>query len=374
MSGGHSTSTGGAGQLVALGLDVVEQLAERLRELLDTLLFQSVDDVVVVDARVAQVVEELARAVDVALERVAGDLAVVLEGLDRLGRHGVHRVRADQLLDVHRVLVGVVLDRRRRPKAALRPRALARELLPAVAGEDLLVGLVGELGVGDRQLAAELFLALLVEALVGLAVHARDEERRDTRHLARVSAGLDEVLEALDVGLGDRAVAVQAEDQRDVDGDAGADRLLDRAQAVLRRGDLDVDVRAVDELAQARGLLDGGVAVERDLRIDLERHEPVDPAGALVGVAQDVARVLDVAHRELEEDLLGVLAALQDLLDLLVVGVAGRDRLLEDRGVGGHADDGVLLDQTLEIAVLEQRTRQEVDPDALALFGELMQT
>src|SRR3954451_287632 len=146
-SGGYASdrSARRSRQLVALGLDVVEQLLEGVRELLDALLLQRRDDVVVVDAGLAQVLEDLLRAVEVALERLAVDLAVVLEGLDRLWRHGVDGVGADQLLDVHRVLVGVVLDRGRGPQAALRLGALGRELLPALAAEDLLVGLVGEL-------------------------------------------------------------------------------------------------------------------------------------------------------------------------------------------------------------------------------------
>src|SRR4051794_30852421 len=113
-------------ELVALGLDVVEQLVEGLGELLHALLLERRDDVVVVDPRLAQVVEDLLGVVDVALERVAPDLAVVLEVLDRLGRHRVDGVGPDQLLDVHRVLVRVVLDRRRRPQAALRLGALGR--------------------------------------------------------------------------------------------------------------------------------------------------------------------------------------------------------------------------------------------------------
>src|SRR3712207_7968741 len=60
-----------------------------------------------------------------------------------------------------------------------------------------------------------------VEALVGLGVHARDEERGDGRHAAEVAAVLHVALEPADVGLGDLAVALEREDQRDVDGDAG---------------------------------------------------------------------------------------------------------------------------------------------------------
>src|SRR5881275_3216019 len=78
-----------------------------------------------------QVVEHLLGALDVALDGAGADLAVVLEGLDRLGRHGVDGVGPGELLDVHRVAVALVLDRRRRPQAALRLGALGRELLPA---------------------------------------------------------------------------------------------------------------------------------------------------------------------------------------------------------------------------------------------------
>src|SRR3954470_4848169 len=364
---------GGPGELVALGLDVVEQLLEGVGELLDALALERVDHVVVADARLAELLEEAVRAVDVVLEG-AVRLAVVLEGLDRLGRHRVDGLGADQLLDVHRVAVALVLDRGRRPQAALRLGALGLQGLEAVAGEDLLVGLVGEAGVGDGELAAQLVVsAQLVQALVGLGVDARDEERRDAGHARQLAPRFGEALEALDVGLGDRPVAVKAEDQRDVDRDAGGDRLLDGAQAGLGRGDLDVDVGPADQLAQAARLGDRLGLVVGEVRVDLDRHEPVDAAGALVRVAQQVAGLLDVLDGQGDERLLAVLGLLEDLAQLLVVGVALGDRLLEDRGVRRHAHDRVLAHQALELTLAEEGARQEVDPDALALRGELME-
>ena len=58
--------------------------------------------------------------------------------------------------------------------------------------------------------------------------------------------------------------------------------------------------------------------------------------------------------------------------ELLVVGVAGRDRLLEDRRVRRDAHDGVVAHHALELATVDEVAREVVDPDALAVLGELL--
>jgi hypothetical protein len=69
-------------------------------------------------------------------------------------------------------------------------------------------------------------------------------------------------------------VALEREDQGDVDRDAGGNRLLDRGQALAGRGDLDQQVGLLDERVQALGLVDRALRVVREVRVDLER----DPA------------------------------------------------------------------------------------------------
>ena len=101
-------------ELAALRADAVEELVERVAELLDALLLEHAHDVVVVDAGAAQIVEELACRVDVLRQRL-GDDAVILEGPDRLLGHRVHRLPANQLLDVHHVAVLGILRRRGGP-------------------------------------------------------------------------------------------------------------------------------------------------------------------------------------------------------------------------------------------------------------------
>src|SRR5207248_11692797 len=97
----------------------------------------------------------------------------------------------DQILDVHHVAVVRVLGGRRGPEAALRGVALLAELVPALAGEELLVALVGELGVRDRELALQVGgRAGLLEPPVGLGSDPRDDEAGNRRDGCRVAAAL----------------------------------------------------------------------------------------------------------------------------------------------------------------------------------------
>src|SRR5581483_5177142 len=182
-----------------LRTDAVEELGERVRELLHTLELERLGDVVVVDADLRDLLEQRVRRLDVLLDGVAAHLAVVLERGDGLDRHRVDRVRPDQLLDVDHVTVLWVLRRRRRPQTALRRRALAGEELPARPAELALIVLVRELRVRDRELPAErerLVRPDLLEPLVRLGVDARHEEAGDAVDLRGIAAAGDEPLEA----------------------------------------------------------------------------------------------------------------------------------------------------------------------------------
>ncbi len=122
---------------------------------------------------------------------VAVDLAVVGEGVHGLLRHRVHGVGDDEVGDVHRVAVVRVLHAGRGPQRSLASGAGRLERLPALAGEELLEGVVGQPGVGDAGLAAQgerLVGADRLEPLVDLGVHAGDEERRDRVDLGEVVA------------------------------------------------------------------------------------------------------------------------------------------------------------------------------------------
>ena len=181
--------------------------------------------------------------------------------------------------------------------------------------------------------------AELVEPLVDLGVDAGDEERGDRVQAGQVGVARPGLLEAGEERVHDRAVAVEGEDQRDVDRDARAHHLGDGGQALDRRGDLDEHVRAVDRGREGLGLLDRPGGVVGEPRVDLDRHPAVLATGGLVDRQEDVARVADVLGREGEHGLVDGLPGVRELAHLGVVGVPLGQGGLEDRRVGGDPDD-----------------------------------
>src|SRR6185312_6615301 len=92
---------------------------------------------------------------------------------------------------------------------------------------------------------------------------------------------------------------------------------------------------------------------------------------AVVNRAKHVCGVLDVLDRErLEQVGDGAVALLQGLADRAVILVRTADRLFEDRGVRRHPLDAVGIDQRLEVALGDEPTSEEVQPDRLAMVFE----
>ena len=125
--------------------------------------------------------EDALGALDV-LDEAFPQPAVVAERVHGGGRNGVDGVAPDQLFDIHHVAIGLVLHPGAGPQQPLRQRAFLGKRLPARRADQLQVGLVSHLGVGDGDLAAQglqLSLAAGVDLLVDYAVDAADEEAGD---------------------------------------------------------------------------------------------------------------------------------------------------------------------------------------------------
>ena len=112
--------------------------------------------------------------------------------------------------------------------------ALLGKALPALVRINLLVALVGELGIGDRDFALEALQPrllcridggrdLLVELIVDESVDAADEEAGDACDLVRIAALLGERFEPRNISLGDLGIDLLGKQQGHVYVDTLAD-------------------------------------------------------------------------------------------------------------------------------------------------------
>src|SRR4051794_40221678 len=348
------------------------QLVPGVDELLHALLLEHAEDVVEVDAGVCYRLHHGRGVVVGLLDRGTG-LPVVRVGLQRLLRHRVHGAGGDELGDVHRVRVLGVLDARRRPQRPLRARPPGLQRPPPVGGEDLLVGLVGQPRIGDARLALERRVgAGLVQPLVDLGVDAGHEERRDGRDAVQRAPLLEALFQSRQVCVHDRPVALETEDEGDVDTDAAGDGRRDRRQARLGRRNLDVQVRPVDQPPQVRGLGGGRVRLVRQAGRDLE-GDPAVTGGPLGDRGEQVTGVADVGCGDRAQCLLDAHLAHREGVQPVVVGLRSADRRGEDGGVRGDPDDRVLVDEGLQVASADAVPRQVVQPDGDPCFGQLGQ-
>ena len=293
---------------------------------------------------------------------------MVVQGVDRCLGERVDGVGPDQLVDVERVGVGGVLGRRRRPQRPLQPRAPRRERIPAIAGEGLPEEPVRELGVGHGDLAPQRMA--FRQTPVRLGVDAADEEGRHRRDSRQVTALLGVALEPAEVRLDDFGVPGEREDQRDVDGDAFSEALLDRGHTRQRGRDLHEHVGAERLAVQPVDLLDRRGRLVGPVGRHLDGHETVVTVQGVVGGSEHIGGVADVVEDEGPVRRVDGGAALGELGELLVVALAGGHRLLEDRRVGSDPADAVVLDEALQSASGDQLTGEVVVPGALPVLDE----
>ena len=266
-----------------------EQLVGRIGEQPHALLDQLVGHRIERNAGAAEIAEHALRIGDIVLQRV-GELAVVAERIHGRDRHGVDGVGPDQLLDIEHVAIGLVLGAGGGPQQPLRLGAFRGQRLPARAVEQPLVALIGELGVGDGDLALERLEArflvrivglrdLLVEQFVDRGVDAADEEARHAGDLRNVAALGGQRLEAGQIGFDHLLVDRLREQQRDIDVDAVGDQIADRRQPFRRGRHLDHQVLAADLAPQPLGFVDGALGVLGEIGRDFDADIAVGAMG-----------------------------------------------------------------------------------------------
>ena len=186
----------------------------------------------------------------------------------------------------------------------------------------------------------------------------------------QVVAGLLGGFQAGQVGVHHQPVALDREDQRDVDRNAFGQNGGDGGQARLGGRNLDQQVGPVDDLPQLDGLRDGLVGVVGQPGVHLDRHPPVDTVGGVPLGPQHVAGLADVVGGHGADGGVDVGAAVGEFGDLRVISVALGQRGLEDRRVGGDADDALGVDQLLQVARLQPVAGQVVEPDGDSRGGQ----
>ena len=184
---------------------------------------------------------------------------------------------------------------------------------------------------------------------------------------------LQPVLERLEIGVGHRLIVGDREEQRDVDVEPLPHRLERRGDALGRAGDLDHDVGAVHGGEQALCLGDGRRGVVGKRRRHFDGDEAILAAAAHVDRTEHVAGGAHVVHGEPVQDSGRAEALPGQLEDLLVVGLARGNGLLEDGRVSGHAAQRVAVHHPPEAAARHELAVDVVEPGALAEPVQLRQ-
>ena len=183
-----------------------------------------------------------------------------------------------------------------------------------------------------------------------------------------VAAGGVELFETLHVGVDDLAVALEPEQQRDVDVDALTQALPDRRQSLGGARDLHEQVRLVDLLPELAGGRDGAVGVAGELRArprptrSRRRRSMPSDNGRRMASASSMSCFTSSQYESSTRAPL-----LDELAELVVVVGRALDRLGEDRRVrrdAAHAS----LGPALQLTGGDPSSLEVVEPRALAVL------
>src|SRR5437667_3963536 len=365
-------------------LDCLEKLVKRVSEKLDTVVGQLVSDLVHGNGQLGDRFHQLVCPFQILRQRRSG-VAMVAKSFERGGWERVDGVCANEFVNVQGVFVRGIFRAGAGPQDPLFLRAPGSQFLPAIRPEDPDKPLVGLLAIGDRDFAENAFelLALAIVFCIFQAssddnidgiIDPADEEASDTRDPADVAAVGCELLESGDVGFRNFLVNLLREEQRHIDIDAFADKLLEGGDALAGARNFDHHVLAAHVFPQPSRFLNCALRVAGEIGRDFQADISVASLSALVDGAENVGSVLNVANRQYLVASLGVEVGsrLQGLQQFGVVGAAG-DRFLEDRWIRGDTTKSVLVDQALEFAAGDELAANVVQPDGLSEILELFE-
>ena len=207
---------------------------------------------------------------------------------------------------------------------------------------------------------------MLLDEPIHRNVDSAHEEAGDACHPAGIAALRDQMFEAREIGFDDLFIDLLREQQRNIDVDPLADELADRRQARLGPRHFDHQVIATDRPPEPPRFDDGRLGIHRQIGRNLEADVSVPAFRCFKDRAQGVGSVLNIFDRKslIERHDIAITVGFNRVQGRIIVGAAG-DGFFENRGVGGHACQPVLLDQFLQPALGDETPRQEVEPNGL---------
>ena len=206
----------------------------------------------------------------------------------------------------------------------------------------------------------------LAEFFVDQGVDATDEKAGDTRHRTQVPTLLSELLQAVQIRLGNRFIRLDRKEQGHIDIDPLTDQLGDGRNTGLGGRHLNHDVGPIDHFVQAPGFFEGRLRVMGQIGRDFKADIAIFALGFPVDLRQHVRGHADVLNRQTLIHVYGRPNPLfdQGLHGLIVIGTA-RQRLFKNSWIRRHAKEAVMIDHGLEITRSDKAAVDIVIPDTL---------
>ncbi len=173
-----------------------------------------------------------------------------------------------------------------------------------------------------------------------------------------------EAFEAGEVGVHDLLVAVETEDQGDVDVAPLGDHLLDCGKGFNGSRDLDHQVRPIDPLMKGPRRCFGSGSIVGEAGVHLDADIAVEAPAVVEQWGEHVEGTVDVGEYQCPVVIGDRTTVAHQLAELIVVVGGALDRLLEDGGIAGETTDPV-ADLLLELTAGEIAALQVVEPRAL---------
>jgi hypothetical protein len=172
------------------------------------------------------------------------------------------------------------------------------------------------------------------------------------------------------VRLGRSEILFAREEQRDVDRHAPEYGFLNRRDALLGSRNLDEQIGpGSGSVKRTRGL-DRPLRVIGEERRHFERDPAIDAGGPIMDRPEEIGGLLQISDRKPEEQIFARNAAFRHRANVLVVGDALRNRMVEDRRVRGEPRDRKRVDVSFERARRQQIPSDVVEPQALTRIAK----